>query len=338
MNDEIKACFAPVIGQNQIVQNRILAHSAFAAGNNSPYSVLYTGAAGLGKSQLLRAEMAARAKAVEIRTGREASVATLRSPQEIRLAGEAFFDFLAHLESGDGTAIDELHEVDTSSTVQLKKLKTILKGLLDNGQPGDSRSVKIDDNTTIRRAKQDIFFAAGTNFPEQIKDGAAIISRFGGETPLALYNEEELTAILKKMSEASGLRITENTLSLLARCGRGTARPLEGVVGYLSKVASVSGKNTINRTEALEAMRALSLFPLGVSQREISILLRSKGQGLPVRMLPIVFAVEVKAVNANVSFLCSMNFLSIKSGSVNLTPRGAAYLEQLKAEKFKLEA
>ena len=337
MNNEINSCFASVVGQSQVVANRVLAHSAYAAGNNSPYSVVFTGAAGLGKTQMLRAEMAARIKATEIRFGREASVSMIRSPQEIRLAGEAFFEFVSQVESGDGVIIDELHEMDSTVTVQLRKLKLILKGLLDNGQ-GSMRSVKIDDDTIISRPKHEVFFAAGTNFPEKIKDGAAIISRFGGETPLSLYSESELMLILKQMSEASSLRITDNTLSLLAKCGRGTARPLESVVSYLSKVASVSGKVTINRAEALEAMRALSLFPLGVSKREISILIRSNGQGLPVRMLPVIFAVEPKAINANVSFLCAMNFLSIRSGVVNLTPRGAAYLEQLKAEKFTVEA
>jgi Holliday junction resolvasome RuvABC ATP-dependent DNA helicase subunit len=337
MNKEIASCFSSVVGQSQIVANRILSHSAFAAGNNSPYSVCYTGAAGLGKTQLLRAELAARAKAIEIRFQREANVFMLRSPQEIRLAGEAFFEFIGNVSDGDGVVIDELHEIEISSTVQLRKLKLILKGLLDNGQ-GKIRSVKIDDDTVISRPKEEIFFAAGTNFPEKIKDGSAIISRFGGETPLDLYTEDELTKILKLMSESAGLRVNENTLLLLAKCGRGTARPLESIVSYLSKVASISEKTTINRAEALEAMRALSLFPLGVSKREISILIRSKGQGLAVRMLPVIFAVEPKSVNQSVSFLCAYGFLSLRGGVVNLSPRGAAYLEQLKAEKFSLES
>lgn len=341
MNAEIKnkiaACFCHLVGQNRLIANRILAHGAYAMGSDAPTSLCVTGAAGLGKTALLKADLAARAAAVEIRTGRAGETLFLRSPQDIRLAGDAYFAFVEHVQNGDGQCIDELHEVDISATVQSRKVKAILKGLLDNGQ-GPIRHVRLDDDTTISRPISEIYFGAGTNFPEKLRDGAAIISRFGGETTLELYSPDDLAKILLMMAEGAGLRIAENTIALIARCGRGTARPLESIIAHLSRVAITAGKATINRAEALEAMRALALFPLGASEREIGILLASRNAGIPVRMIPIRWAIEPKAAGLSVAFLASLGFIQIRAGVSTLTAKGDAYLEQLKAEKFTLPA
>jgi Holliday junction resolvasome RuvABC ATP-dependent DNA helicase subunit len=334
---EIAGCFSGIIGQGRIVENRILAHSAFAMGCNAACNLLLTGAAGLGKTRLLQADLLARKTAVEIRAKRDAETVFLRSPQDVRLAGDAFFSLIESIESGDGVAIDELHEIDIRPTVQTAKIKGCLKGLMD-GNAGAIRSVRLDDDTTISRHVSEIYFSGGTNFPEKLKDGAAIISRFGGETPLALYSVEELTQILLAMAKGVGLRIAENTVSLIARCGRGTARPLEHIIAHLARVAVIAGKDTINRVEALDAMRSLELYPFGVSAREVSMMVRSKGAGLPVRMIPIVYAIEPKAASLSLAFLSSLHFIAPVKGVATLTTHGAAYLDQLKAEKFTIPA
>lgn len=333
----IATCFSGIIGQGRIVQNRILAHCAYAMGSDSPVSFFVTGAAGLGKTHMLRADLKARAAAIKIRRQREAETLFLRSPQDVRLAGDAYFNFIEHVQNGDGQAIDELHEIDMSATVQSRKIKGILKGLLDNGA-GATRTVRLDDDTTIARHVSEIYFGAGTNYPEKIKDGPAIISRFGGETPLSLYSVSELSEILMAMAAAAGLRVHESTVGLIAKCGRGTARPLESIIAHLSRVAVTSGKDTINRSEALDAMRALELYPLGVSAREVAILIRSKGAGLMTRMIPILWAIEPKAASQSVSFLSSLGFIGAgtRAGTIQLSTAGAAYLDQLSADKFTL--
>jgi Holliday junction resolvasome RuvABC ATP-dependent DNA helicase subunit len=331
--ETIKNAYSSVVGQSRLISNRILAHSAWAMGNDAPTSLLLTGAAGLGKTHFLRADLAARAAAVEIRREREAETLFLRSPQEIRLAGDAYFDAVESFQNGDGVALDEIHEIDISPTVQTRKLRAILKGLLVR-EPGQTRRVKLDDDTEISRHVSDIYIAAGTNYPEKIKDGPALISRFGGETPLALYSTEDLTKILLIMTASAGLRIAENTISLVAKCGRGTARPLEAIVSHLAAMAIMAGKETLNRADILAAMRALELFPLGVSKREVSILVRAKGAGIAARMIPILWAIEPKASGQSVAFLASLGFVSLRAGDVTLTPTGAAYLDHLKAEKF----
>jgi Holliday junction resolvasome RuvABC ATP-dependent DNA helicase subunit len=335
IKQEIAACYAGIVGQSKIVANRILDHTSFAMGSNDPCNVLFTGEAGLGKSHLLRAEVEARAKAIEIRYNRAAMVGYYQTPQEFRLAGASYFSLVADLKRGDGIVADELHEVQMRPTVQIGKFLHAMKQMMDNGK-GATRSVQLDENTLIQRAQEEVFFACGTNYPQSIKDGPALISRFGGETPLSHYTEEELTQILLLMGKNAGVNIHESTLSLLSRCGRGTARPLEKMIAHLAKVARVEGKKTVNRAEALQAMRDLSLFPLGVSEREISILISSNNGGIPARFIPVRFAIEEKAAKQSVSFLANLGLVTQKSGVVILTPKGSTYMENIKADKFKL--
>lgn len=333
--DEIAQCYANVIGQRRVVDNRILAHSAYAMGSNEPCSVLFTGEAGLGKSHLLRAEMEARTKAAAIRFKRDGNVGFFKSPQEFRLLGGTFFDLVSILQFGDGLVVDELHEVQLRPTVQIDKFLRALKQLMDNGQ-GEVKTARIDDETIISRAKQDVFYACGTNYPQKIKDGPAIISRFGGETQLSPYTEEELSAILLYMTKEKGLRVHENTVGLLARCGRGTARPLESIVAHLHKLAKVEGKDTVNRGEVIQSLRDLHLYPNGVSRREIGILVSCMNNGLEISFIPIRFQCETKASQASISFLWERGFISVRQRRCFLTPRGAAYLDNLKADKFDL--
>jgi hypothetical protein len=98
---EIEQAFSKVVGQRRIVQKRILDHTAFAMGSNESISTLYTGEAGLGKSRLLQAEKAARAAAIRIRYKEEPTVEMFRSPQEVRMAGAAFKNFLKLVAEGD---------------------------------------------------------------------------------------------------------------------------------------------------------------------------------------------------------------------------------------------
>lgn len=332
---EIELAFEKVVGQRRIVQKRILDHTAFAMGSDESISVLYTGPAGLGKSRLLEAEKAARAAAVKIRYARRPFVDSMRSPQEIRMAGASFKNFLKLCAEGDGSIVDELHEIDLSSTIQLKTVKKILKDLMDCNQGKVRRSV-ISDNLTITRDAQDVFFASGTNYPHKISDGPAIISRFGGQTVLDFYTEDELTQILLILAEQKDLRIHEETISLISKCGRGTARPMKHIIKHLYQQALVNKKKTVNRAEVLDAMRALELYPFGLTKREVAFVMRGIGAGVRVRELPVLFAVEAKEVNDSLSFLAANGFLSVNLGKCEATPRGVSLLEQLRKEKFTL--
>src|SRR5574343_1371755 len=131
---EIERAFEGVIGQSEIVKNRIVEHTAFAMGSNDNISVLYGGEAGLGKSRLLKAEKAAREAAIKIRYNRNPWVENVRSPQEFRLGGQPFKNLMKTISDGDGLILDEFHEIDLQSTVQTQTVKKSIKDLLDCNQ------------------------------------------------------------------------------------------------------------------------------------------------------------------------------------------------------------
>lgn len=333
---EIAHAFDGVIGQSEIVKNRIVEHTAYAMGSNDNISVLYGGEAGLGKSRLLLAEKAARAASVKIRHNRAAWVDSVRSPQEIRIASVPFKNFLKTCAEGDGMIVDEFHEIALQSTVQLKMVQKMIKDLLDCNQGHTRRSV-LSENLIITRDAQDIFFAVGTNFVSKIPDGAAIVSRFGGATVLSLYTEDQLAEIALSVAKEKGVRIHPDTISLIAKCGRGTARPMKHIIKYLKQLSIVEGKETVNRAEVLEAMRAKGFFPFGLTRREVNFLLKSQNGGVRVREFPALFGVEVKETNDSLAFLGVHGFITLRMGVCEITPKGLDFLSQLKKEKFLID-
>lgn len=333
----ISSAFANYIGQGQIVKNRIDAHSAWTMGNDSPYNLFVAGHAGLGKSALLVADLEARRMAAEIRYGREALTKYIATPQDFRRDNEEYLSILDALEGGDGICFDEFQEFSIRSTVKFDAVRGAIKRLADGNQ-GPLRTAKISDEMTISRHCSEIYFSAGSNQLHKIKDLEAILSRFSEKVAqLELYNLNELVAILQKFCKKSGIRIEEGSLKLVADCSRGVARPLEHIVAYLAQQATLYGKATANREDVLSAIRAMGLYPLGASKRELQILIRARG-GLAMRILPVIFATDEKDIRGDVSFLASQGFVSWDGGRIAMTSKGADYLIQLTKCKFTIPA
>jgi Holliday junction resolvasome RuvABC ATP-dependent DNA helicase subunit len=335
----IEGCFAGVIGQPLLKSKRIMDHTAFAMGSNEDHHLFVAGEPGLGKSHFLLADLAAHREAVAIRMEREASVEFIPSPQKFRTSGIEFTRFLDHIATGDGQSIDEIQEADQGGTKQTRMIKLIIKELCDAMQ-GPLRRVSLDGgDVEITRHHSEVFFSAGSSDPSKLRDFAAITSRLGGVKQLELYTVEQLQELLILKAKERGLRIVPETVGLMAKCGRGTARPLNDMVAHLVAVATISGKWTINRVEALEAMRALSLYPLGLNGTEVAIVCATRNGGIPTRLIPIRWKLDPKIARDSLSFLLSLGFIGRGSrGDTTLTSKGAAYLDQLKAERFTLPA
>jgi Holliday junction resolvasome RuvABC ATP-dependent DNA helicase subunit len=330
---QIATAYAGIIGQATIVKSRIMAHSAFAMGSDEPCNVFYSGPAGLGKTYLLRAEVIARQIAWKARFGYDNKVKFIESAGEFRTCRDEFSKFRASLQSDGGTIVDELHEMGT--LVQGAETIKAFKALLKDDRSSPLRSVKFDDGGEISRPACEIFVGTGTNFPGDISDKAAVISRFGGLTQLELYNGAESREILALILKDKGIRISDGSLDLIADCGRGTARPLEKLVSKLAQIATVAGKATVNREDCFAAMIALDVLPLGLTKRELGIIklckVKQDKQGIATH-----YKVGQKELVDDFGTLRQLGFITTKGSSLIQSVTGAAYLQQIATKGFKL--
>ena len=336
ITDIIASAYSHLIGQTTIIRRRVKIWTAYAMGAN-PEGAFLQGAAGLGKTALLRADLNACQLAGEIRKETEKPL-FYQSAGELRLAGENWTRFMGEFLTPGGTGIcylDEMHELfSPSATVQTGKIISLIKGLSDS-QRGDFRQVSFGDEGTVERHAGNIAFVVATNFPEKMKDAEAILSRLG-VYELALYSPDELTAIAVILADAAGIKVAENTISVIAHCGRGTARPVEKIVQALKRESLLAGKSTVNKADVVNVMRDLELYPRGLTLHEVSMLIHGCKGYVSKVTLATVFNVSAKAIADSVAFLHSADMIAVKGSTFTTSQIGRDYIAAIAADKFTM--
>lgn len=336
MNDEIVKkigdCYSHLIGQSAAKKRRIAAWSAYVLGEN-PESAFFRGAAGLGKTAMMRADFVASKIAAELR-GENISPLYYYSAGELRRNGEEYKGFISDAMDQGGLFVflDEMHEL-FPATVQSAKIIRIIKGLTDS-QQGNFRRVSFGDEGDIQKHASQVCFICGTNFPHAVKDYDAIVSRLGG-IDLDLYTTNELCEIASLLAKSSGLTINEDTLAMMARCGRGTARPVEKMIDSAKREAVILGKHTLNRSEIVGIMRDLSLYPRGLARHEVLMLAMSEKDGyVKKQTVATALAIETATVADSLAFLQGTGFIHVQGSQYTITKQGRDYLASIHAAKF----
>lgn len=338
MNDEIVKkigdCYSHLIGQSAAKKRRIAAWSAYVLGEN-PESAFFRGAAGLGKTAIMKADFAAAKIAAELR-GENISPLYYYSAGELRRNGEEYKGFISDAMDQGGLFVflDEMHEL-FPATVQSAKIIRIIKGLTDS-QQGNFRRVSFGDEGDMQKHASQVCFVCGTNFPHTVKDYDAIVSRLGG-IDLDLYTTNELCEIASLLAKSSGLIINEDTLAMMARCGRGTARPIEKMIQSAKREAVIMGKKSLNRSDVVNIMRDLSLFPRGLQRHEVLMLRMSESDGYIKRQtVTTALAIETATVSDSIAFLQSAKLICCQGSSFAISKDGRDYLSSLAANKFSI--
>lgn len=332
--EKISEPFAALVGQRAAKKRRVSAWSAYALGEN-PESCFFRGAAGLGKTALMKADIKAARIAAEIR-GEYANPNYYDSAGALRRNGEEFSVFMGKaLDSQSGPMfvyLDEMHEL-FPATVQSAKVVQMVKGLTDS-QRGDIRRVSFGDEGEVTRHASQVAFICGTNFPHKVKDYDAIVSRLGG-IDLDLYTTAELCEIAALLAKKSGLTINDETLAMMARCGRGTARPVEKMIDSAKREAVILGKHTLNRSEIVNIMRDLSLYPRGLARHEVLMLAMSEKDGyIKKQTVATALAIETATVADSLAFLQGTGFIHVQGSQYTITKQGRDYLASIHAAKF----
>lgn len=339
--EKIASSFAHLVGQGGPITRRIKAWQAYYLGAN-PVGAFFTGAAGLGKTALMRADAAAATLAIRARAEREGAFPHApefyASAGELRRAGEAWSKFIGHA-MGPGSSfiyLDEMHELFAGSTVQTGKIVSLIKGLSDP-ERGTIREVSFGDEGAVIRHASTVAFVCGTNFPSKLKDAEAILSRLG-RIELEQYSDEELCAIAAIIAKAAGLRVDDGTLSTIARCGRGTARPVQKIVEALAREALLLNKHSVNKADVVRVMLELELYPIGLTRNEVAILVQGCKGYVSKTTLAMVYNVEAKQIAESAAFLALKGMVTIKGATLATTQEGRNYLEALAKCKFRVPA
>lgn len=338
IKEKISACYSHLVGQKMAILSRVHAWMVYVLGEN-PKGGLVKGEAGLGKTALMKADYKAAKIAMEMRGEDSDSVLYIQSSGEFRKNGESWKKFIGKaLDAGSGPLfiyMDEFHEL-LPATVQSAKIIQLIKGLTDK-ERGSVRSVSFGDEGSVTRHESQIMFMVGTNFPSKIPDYQAISSRLG-EIDLQKYTIPELAEISGLMARVAKLNIHEATLNTLARCGRGTARPIEKIIQKARELAIIADKNTFSKDDALDIMREEKLFPHGLNSHEVAMLGEGEKGYVKPSTVETALGIESKAVKSSVAYLSYIGLASVNGSQFTTSKEGRAYLAAIKSRKFTIPA
>jgi chromosomal replication initiation ATPase DnaA len=330
------ASFDGIIGQARIVSQLHSDVLAYANGGDL-HNYLFAGQAGLGKTRLMKAYQDSLNEAAR-QTGAigKNSTQTLffSTPQEFRKMGEEWNTLAESIGSMRPLflCVDEIHDIAQRKTVQTERFWQFAKKASDKTAFEGGRAViRWDDDMAVEISRRNFCMTFATNFPERLPDADAMRSRVSSVV-LDLMTEEELTAVLMGMLTERSIRACEQTIGIIARCGRGTCRPLEKIVDALETRILATGKTTrtVNKEDVFAVMATLLLFPRGLSRNEVRTLDRCRNAvGMKMDHLAIAHGVEVAEIRKSVSYLEALGFIGWRGSYVVTSDKGARYLSTI---------
>jgi len=323
--------FDHIIGQN-IAKTRLIESIQSGAKDKEMLSPLLIGEAGKGKSAL---------KNAYLNGMREigADVLSFETPAELRSKGAHFSSFIQCIIESPKycIAFDEAHEINgaagQAATVQLAQVRQFLMKALD--KTNQNKAIRLNDEMVVdfNRARGSILLA--TNFPHVLDKSGAFQSRCD-TIILDDYTDDELVAILQGMLKNAGFQAAcDKTLSVIAKCGRGTARPLEKLVDQMKITSNAGdGKKTINRDDVRNALRMTKMYPLGLQAWEVNILKRTQ---LPIRdnvLQSVLPNIEKVTFNKSKGYLLGKGLASQTTQGIQRTDKGERYLKEIVSQGF----
>ena len=333
MDKEILAPFDSVIGQTHAKQRLI--RSVESAVNGGPMlQPLLIGEAGNGKTHLANAYCAA----LEAAGIQGLSV----QPDQFRGTDEDE-KIMSLLEGKDRFFIyvDEAHLMkENNATVAQQRVVNAFMKVLDKNNHGKITQIHPDKTAGFTPEKGSIIMS--TNFPWRLDKSGAFQSRTH-KFELDLYNEDELIAILTLMLESQGFKqLKPETLRMIARCGRGTARPMEKIVEEIGLIHSGSGKRQmrINREDVLMALIQTRMFPLGLVNHEVELMIAgNEGDKLRDTMIFSRFPkLEKDTLRKSKGYLMALQLMHDTGRGIITTDKGSRYLDNIQGDGFQLPA
>lgn len=286
------------IGQEKIKNNLKVFISAAKQRFEVLDHILLYGAPGLGKTTLaniIANEMKARIKII--------NAPSIEKPGDIA-------SIISLIEANDILFIDEIHRLPKNveeifySVMEDYKLITIS----GNGMDAININIQIPPFTLIGATTR-----IGS-LSEPFKN------RFGIIEKIDFYSNEEIEKIIIKNSSLLKIKINKKAANLIASRSKGTPRIANHLLKRIRDFANVENKNEITVEIANNALKALKINDLGLSDVEINYLktIMNRFKGGPVGIETISLAIGEDVINLEDSYEPYL----IKLGFINRTQRG----------------
>ena len=237
-------------GQDELKENlKIYIDAAKNRGEALDHIVLQ-GPPGLGKTTL--ASIIANEMGADIKL---TSATALDKPKDL-------VGILTNLSKGSILFIDEIHGLKKSMEETLYVAMEDYKIDWVIGQGPAARTMKID---------LEPFTLIGAT----TRTGAVskpLENRFGIPVKIDLYSPEELSLIIKRSSRILNTKITDDAVSAIARCSRGTPHIANRILRRVRDIAEVKGNGTITREMAGLGLEKLGIDGYGLDKTDREIL------------------------------------------------------------------
>lgn len=295
--------FSDFSGQDKVVENlRIFVKAAKMRGEALDHTLLH-GPPGLGKttlSQIISNELGVGFKIT--------SGPVLDKPGD--LAG-----VLTNLEPNDVLFIDEIH-----------RLSPLVEEYLYSAMEDYRIDIMIDKGPSARSIQIDLnpFTLVGATTRSGLLT-APLRARFGINLHLEYYEEETLTAIIRRSASILNIPCAVSAAEEIASRSRGTPRIANALLRRVRDFAQVKGNGKIDTSIARYALEALNIDRYGLDEIDNKILtiLIDKFRGGPVGLSTIATALGEDAGTIEEVY---EPFL-IKEGFLKRTPRGREVTE-----------
>ena len=237
-------------GQDELKENLKIYIDAAKNRGEALDHIFLQGPPGLGKTTL--AAIIANEMGADIKL---TSATALDKPKDL-------VGILTNLSKGSILFIDEIHGLKKSMEETLYVAMEDYKIDWVIGQGPAARTMKID---------LEPFTLIGAT----TRTGAVskpLENRFGIPVKIDLYSPEELSLIIKRSSRILNTKITEDAVSAIARCSRGTPRIANRILRRVRDIAEVKGNGTITREMAGLGLEKLGIDGYGLDKTDREIL------------------------------------------------------------------
>ena len=237
-------------GQDELKENLKIYIDAAKNRGEALDHIFLQGPPGLGKTTL--ASIIANEMGADIKL---TSATALDKPKDL-------VGILTNLSKGSILFIDEIHGLKKSMDETLYVAMEDYKIDWVIGQGPAARTMKID---------LEPFTLIGAT----TRTGAVskpLENRFGIPVKIDLYSPEELSLIIKRSSRILNTKITDDAVSAIARCSRGTPRIANRILRRVRDIAEVKGNGTITREMAGLGLEKLGIDGYGLDKTDREIL------------------------------------------------------------------